>query len=352
MQSAKCKVQNGVLGKVIILHFAFCILQFAFLLVPNAANAQDYPTWGQTSNPQYRQPAPPPDQPIVPNDPTFGRRPAGPDGDSMGVPPRGEAPVNPIRSQPDPRDPRFQPNPGPAAAIGPIRQQQLPYPFAAPLTRRQEDDVERALADWEQENAKIRTIECKFARYEYDTFDPTGRGRPDQPKSADKGEIKFASPDRAMFQTLETLAPDKTKFQSLGDQGEFWVCDGKAIFEKDPIKKQLIVHKLPPDLQGRAIADGPVPFLFGAQAAKLKARYYLQIITPEERAQNEVWLEAWPRWMADAQNFKFAKMILARDRTSRPSRCGSTTPTAPTTCDTRSTRSRSSSTRARGSSIR
>ncbi len=80
----------------------------------------------------------------------------------------------------------------------------------------------------------------------------------------------------------------------------------------------MTVHKLPPELQGKAIANGPVPFLFGAQAAKLKARYYLQIITPEAKAQTEVWLEAWPRWLADAQNFKYAEMILAKDKNLTP----------------------------------
>ncbi len=202
MQNAKCKMKRGILAKVLVLHFAFCILHFAFSLSSQAV-AQDYPTWGQTPNPPYRQPAPPPNQPVIPNDPSFGRRPPDPDPGSMGVPSRGEAPANPIRNQADPHDPRFQFPPGPPSLDsvmgGPTRQQQLPYPFAAPLTRRQEDEVQQALTEWEQESAKVRTFECKFTRYEYDTFDPTGRGQPDKPKATDPGEIKYATPDKALF---------------------------------------------------------------------------------------------------------------------------------------------------------
>jgi TIGR03009 family protein len=159
--------------------------------------------------------------------------------------------------------------------------------------------------DWEQESAKVKTFECKFTRFEYDTFDPTGRRKADQPKVVDQGEIKYSAPDKAMFQIP-------------GDRGEYWVCDGRAIYEQDALKRQMIVHRLPPELQGKAIADGPVPFLFGAKAAKLVERYYMQIITPEEKKQEQVWLEAWPRRMADAQNFKFAELILARDKNLTP----------------------------------
>jgi hypothetical protein len=73
----------------------------------------------------------------------------------------------------------------------------------------------------------------------------------------------------------------------------------------------VIERKLPPELQGRAIANGPLPFLFGAKAQQLKQRYFITVITlPENRAQ-ETWLRAVPRYASDAANFKFAELILA-----------------------------------------
>jgi len=59
--------------------------------------------------------------------------------------------------------------------------------------------------------------------------------------------------------------------------------------------------------------------LFGAKAEHLKRRYWLRIITPPD-AQNEVWLEAYPRTIEDAQNFKRAELILAvRENDMQPS---------------------------------
>ena len=65
----------------------------------------------------------------------------------------------------------------------------------------------------------------------------------------------------------------------------------------------LTESPLPKELQGKDIVDGPLPFLFGAKAEKLKQRYYLRIITPPD-VQGQVWLEAWPRFLADARNFQ------------------------------------------------
>jgi TIGR03009 family protein len=173
--------------------------------------------------------------------------------------------------------------------------------------------LQRLLFDWEQESGKVKTFECKFERLEFDTFDPTGQRKADQPKAVDRGEIKYSAPDKAMFQVRD----DK------GDTVEYFVCDGEAIYEQDRVKKQMIIHKLPPELRGKAIADGPVPFLFGAKAAKLVQRYYMKIIPPEQikpeaRRTDQVWLEAWPRHMEDAQNFKYAEMILAKDKNLTP----------------------------------
>ena len=67
----------------------------------------------------------------------------------------------------------------------------------------------------------------------------------------------------------------------------------------------MIEHKLPPELQGKAIADSPLPFLFGAEAQKLKQRYWIRIVTPPD-VKDQIWLEAYPRYQQDAANFHHA----------------------------------------------
>ena len=64
-------------------------------------------------------------------------------------------------------------------------------------------------------------------------------------------------------------------------------------------------------MRGKAIADGPFPFLFGAQAAKIRARYWLRVITPPD-TQGEYWLEAVPKTQVDAANYKKVTIILAQ----------------------------------------
>ena len=262
-----------------------------WLTLSAAGFAQDSETWGQPTTPRYGQSSPYPDQPIIPSDPTIQRR-------SPTEQPGGPSPPSSARLAPaqaargfGPGDPRGQPIGAPA----PDPRQPLQCPFNPPLSPQEEANLDRVLLYWEQSSKSTKTFACEFERLEYDPLDPTRR--PNEPK-VDRGEIQYSAPDKALFRVK-------------GETGEQWACDGKAVYEMDPVRKLMIVHKLPPEMQGKAIAEGPVPFLFGAKAAQLKQRYYLRIITPDARRQQEVWLEAWPRFMADAQNFKYAELILA-----------------------------------------
>jgi TIGR03009 family protein len=89
---------------------------------------------------------------------------------------------------------------------------------------------------------------------------------------------------------------------------EHWVCDGKSVFEYRQDQKQLVERPIPVQMQGQAIVDGPLPFLFGAETAKLKARYWLRVV--DQPNQNEIWLEVLPRYQADAANYTKVEVIL------------------------------------------
>ncbi|MDA1178542.1 MAG: hypothetical protein O2931_07075, partial [Planctomycetota bacterium] len=92
--------------------------------------------------------------------------------------------------------------------------------------------------------------------------------------------------------------------------GEKWICDGDSIFEFDASQKILKQMKLPPELRGKAIADGPLPFLFGASASKLKARYYVRELQPPANVKQEFWLEAQPRNAVDAAEFRVVRIAM------------------------------------------
>ena len=123
-----------------------------------------------------------------------------------------------------------------------------------------------ALADWEAKSKKIKTFRCEFMLWEYDLHfgkrDDDGNVIPIQRK----GEIKYATPDKGLYQV--THAMNQAQDDWLEQPTEHWICDGKSIFQFNYEGKKLIEYTLPKELQGQAIQDGPLPFVFGAMPKK------------------------------------------------------------------------------------
>jgi TIGR03009 family protein len=168
------------------------------------------------------------------------------------------------------------------------------------LNVQEQNNIDLVLRQWQQTGAQVKTFECDFTVWTYNAAFGPG---PDKPMRTENGVLRYATPDKGMY-----------KIESEG--GEHWLCDGKAIFEFRSSTKQLIENRLPPQLQGKAIADGPLPFVFGVDAEKLKQRYWIRIITPQG-ATGQIWLQAFPRTRQDAANFDRVEIILS-DKTLLP----------------------------------
>lgn len=175
------------------------------------------------------------------------------------------------------------------------------------------DDV---LNYWEQRSESIKRYRCKFQRWEYDTvFGPRGTF-----KTFSRGEIKYEAPDKGMFKVTEmwdhkaSVNPgEEAKYLKRdGESSEHWICDGTHIWERDPKAKRLIQRELPPHLRGKAISEGPLPFLFGADAEKIKQRYWIRRMQVPEGAK-EYLLEAIPKMRKDAVNFSRVHVIIAQE---------------------------------------
>lgn len=181
------------------------------------------------------------------------------------------------------------------------------------LSPRQAADIDFLLRAWQQRSSQVQTLTCKFRCWEYDpAFGPAGRAR-----TISEGVIAFAAPDKGDYEVTSVLQwmpnagnPAEGTYQPSELGRDHWKCDGKAIYEYRPQTKELIEHRLPPEAQGKAISDGPLPFIFGVEAEKMKARYWLRIITPPDR-QGEIWLEAWPKYQQDKANFEYVELILS-----------------------------------------
>jgi TIGR03009 family protein len=175
-----------------------------------------------------------------------------------------------------------------------------PAPPGFQLSKAEQDDLDRLLVAWEGRGKGITSFECSFTRLAYKREWQNG----EKPKAIEKGELKYAAPDKGLF-VVQASSP------SQPETGEKWICDGRSIFRYDFLKQRVIEYPLPPESRGKDIANGPLPFLFGAEASKLKQRYFLKIVPPPPaQGGQQVWLVARPRFREDAQNFSLAEMIL------------------------------------------
>jgi TIGR03009 family protein len=196
--------------------------------------------------------------------------------------------------------------------------QPQPLPVAPPfvLSPQEQADLDALLKKWEHQSESVNVFQCTFKRVEYNPALAGGNGL--QPTTESEGEIKFAAPDKGLFRVISmwNLIQDPktgTYSKQPAEATEYWTCDGKSMFQVDAAKKLVIETPLPPQLQGTAITDGPLPFVFGAKSEALKARYFLRNITPPEEAKKGVWIEALPRLQKDAANFSRVDLIFGKD---------------------------------------
>jgi TIGR03009 family protein len=198
---------------------------------------------------------------------------------------------------------------GPAAAQNPP-----PPPFI--LSQQELADLDQILNAWEQKNGQIKTFKCNFDRMQYDpVFMPKQSDGHEEPIQTSRGEIKYEAPDKGLLRESEgevwTVNPTtrKREKQPLGAL-EHWACDGRNLYKVDYQLKTVEEIPIPPELQGKGITQGPLPFVFGAKAADLKARYYIRPTTPEDEKKTRAWLEIRPKFVRDAQNFSKVDLIL------------------------------------------
>jgi TIGR03009 family protein len=230
---------------------------------------------------------------------------------SNGANPSGYQNAYPDRSTQSPDNtPQQQQQSRPDAPRGTAAPQNPPAP-PFQLTQQEQIDLDKILDAWEKQNGQIKTFKCDFERLKYDpVFFPPKPGGQDEPISTSKGEIQYSAPDKGLLHETEvrswTLNPKK--LVTSGD-GEHWACDGHIIYIVDHKQNTVEEIPIPPDLQGQSITQGPLPFVFGAKASELKARYYIRPITPAD-SKGEAWLEIMPKYQRDAANFSKVKMIL------------------------------------------
>ena len=185
-------------------------------------------------------------------------------------------------------------------------------PTFLPLSEKHQQYIQRVLMYWQSHTEKIDHYRSNFERWQFDTV----YGPRNTFKTFSTGKVRFANPDKGLFKVEKVLtyqpasAQSKASYKEVpGTHGEFWVCDGKSIFEYDFLNERLIQQVLPAELQGKNIINGPLPFLFGCNAQDIMNRFWVRAITPQN-VEGEIWLEAYPKTIHDASNYQKVHIII------------------------------------------
>lgn len=188
----------------------------------------------------------------------------------------------------------------------------------------QQAQLDQVLKTWETESAKVTTFSCPFTRWDYNAFSPAANIA----FSIDEGQVSYQQPDKGSFRitkisrwTPQPIAPGQTP--PAGPQGahvpqpeaigEHWVCDGRSVYQFKHDQKELHVEPIPPEMQGKAIVDGPLPFLFGAKAQTLKQKYDMFVKEPAP-SPGVVQIVARPRNQQAAAQFRGVEVQLDKQR--------------------------------------
>jgi TIGR03009 family protein len=212
-------------------------------------------------------------------------------------------------ARPAPQNAAPQGAAGDGGKVLPVGWQQLQPCDASPR-------LQAILDAWEAESGKIQTLAGEHERYVYNiTFETA---------TVASGKFFYAAPDRGRID-LEGVPPGKIDFGPTGpkkgasgvpftykaDRNEIWVCTGKEVVTAVELDKTFQAFPLPPDMQGKNIINGPLPFLFGMKADEARRRFDLQLVNEDA---NYATIRAIPRTQLDSQNYGKATIMLDKSR--------------------------------------
>ncbi len=215
------------------------------------------------------------------------------------------------------------------AGVGQYEHMLLREPVAPEFLKRMTPEHEQYLGQlldhWEKTSAQIKRLTCDYQRWDYDPTYCNWRDPNDNRLAAFKiarGKIQYGEPDQADSRSVDIWDFAGTKDEAGKEANyvqntsleasERWTCDGKAIYEYDFNNKKLYEVTIPAEMRGKALAQSPLPFLFGAKRADMQDRFWMQITTPPG-VSNEYWIEAWPKRRDDAVNYHHVDIVISGD---------------------------------------
>ncbi|MBQ9872877.1 MAG: hypothetical protein IJM30_00235 [Thermoguttaceae bacterium] len=173
--------------------------------------------------------------------------------------------------------------------------------------------LDEFLTRWEEYGKDIKRVACSVHMRE---FDGALQQDAKRPVAHTWGEFRFITPNKLSYHVKGEFEYTDAKPEGTWKEGKNeWqvVLDGKSLVQYDFQNKKAVVYKIPEDEQDIDLTmdNGQFPLFFVAKADALKDRFYLRIVTPEKKRKSEVWIEAFPRYARDAQQFKSITVLLS-----------------------------------------
>ncbi|MDO5309269.1 MAG: hypothetical protein Q4G03_07225 [Planctomycetia bacterium] len=188
-----------------------------------------------------------------------------------------------------------------------------PPPENFKITEAEQKQLDEFLARWEQFSKNVKRVSCDVHTKQYDdVLQPNSK----KPISHTWGQFRYIAPNKLLYHVRGEFVPSET-----AESGEEWkesqneqkiVLTGKALVTYDFQKKVATFFPVVADEQDMdlSVDNGQFPLFFTANANLLKNHFYLRINTPKGKEQSQIWLEAYPRYARDAEQYQVIIVIL------------------------------------------
>lgn len=188
----------------------------------------------------------------------------------------------------------------------------VPAPETYKPTEEELNQLNDFLVRWEEFGKNVKRVSCEVHMREFDSVLQQNSKRP---VAHTWGQFRFISPNKLMYHIRGEFVYSDEKPEGEWKEGQNeWmiVLNSKEFIQYDYKNKKVVVFPVASDEQDMDLAmdNGQFPLFFVAKADSLKDRFYMRIITPANKQKDEVWIEAFPRYARDAQQFRSITVIL------------------------------------------
>ncbi|MDO5748485.1 MAG: hypothetical protein Q4Q42_02435 [Planctomycetia bacterium] len=227
------------------------------------------------------------------------------------TPNRAPAQTNPAQNAPAQNVPG-QGAPSGGYVGGEISSAIVPAPETYKPTEEELNQLNDFLVRWEEFGKNVKRVSCEVHMREFDSVLQQNSKRP---VAHTWGQFRFISPNKLMYHIRGEFVYSDEKPEGEWKEGQNeWmiVLNSKEFIQYDYKNKKVVVFPVASEEQDMDLTmdNGQFPLFFVAKADSLKDRFYMRIITPANKQKDEVWIEAFPRYARDAQQFRSITVIL------------------------------------------